>query len=128
MFSEYTKAGEVIYDANQTTYYLTSDVTATSAGFTLPVRFASGIAVPSSTALTIPGESLEQTDVGISSLSDTWLLLRDIEIGGERNRGMYILKSRGMAHSNQPRLVLEMTVAKMAHLPPVVPIPEILEK
>jgi circadian clock protein KaiC len=34
---------------------------------------------------------------------DTWLLLRDIEIGGERNRGMYILKSRGMAHSNQIR-------------------------
>jgi circadian clock protein KaiC len=41
--------------------------------------------------------------VGISSLADTWLLLRDIEIGGERNRGLYILKSRGMAHSNQIR-------------------------
>jgi circadian clock protein KaiC len=41
--------------------------------------------------------------VGISSLADTWLLLRDIEIGGERNRGMYILKSRGMPHSNQIR-------------------------
>ena len=36
-------------------------------------------------------------------LADTWLLLRDIEIGGERNRGLYILKSRGMAHSNQIR-------------------------
>ena len=47
--------------------------------------------------------SLEQTEVGISSLADTWLLLRDIEIGGERNRGLYILKSRGMAHSNQIR-------------------------
>ncbi|HEX9973685.1 MAG TPA: hypothetical protein VGD14_16550 [bacterium] len=34
---------------------------------------------------------------------DTWLLLRDIEIGGERNRGLYVLKSRGMAHSNQIR-------------------------
>ena len=34
---------------------------------------------------------------------DTWILLRDIEIGGERNRGIYILKSRGMAHSNQIR-------------------------
>jgi circadian clock protein KaiC len=55
------------------------------------------------TSLTAAGGSLEQTDVGISSLSDTWLLLRDIEIGGERNRGMYILKSRGMAHSNQIR-------------------------
>ena len=39
----------------------------------------------------------------MSSLADTWLLLRDIELGGERNRGLYILKSRGMAHSNQIR-------------------------
>jgi len=34
---------------------------------------------------------------------DTWLLLRDIELNGERNRGLYILKSRGMAHSSQIR-------------------------
>ena len=34
---------------------------------------------------------------------DTWLLLRDIELSGERNRGMFVLKSRGMAHSNQIR-------------------------
>jgi circadian clock protein KaiC len=47
--------------------------------------------------------SLEWTDIGISSLADTWLLLRDIEIGGERNRGLFVLKSRGMAHSNQIR-------------------------
>jgi circadian clock protein KaiC len=46
---------------------------------------------------------LEQTDLGISSLIDTWLLLRDIELAGERNRGLHILKSRGMAHSNQIR-------------------------
>ena len=45
----------------------------------------------------------DYTGIDISSLIDTWLLLRDIEIGGERNRGMYILKSRGMAHSNQIR-------------------------
>jgi len=49
------------------------------------------------------GASLEHTDVGISSLMDTWLLLRDVESNGERNRGLYILKSRGMAHSNQIR-------------------------
>ena len=56
------------------------------------------------TSLTAAGSlSLENTAVGISSLSDVWLLLRDIEIGGERNRGIYILKSRGMAHSNQIR-------------------------
>jgi circadian clock protein KaiC len=39
----------------------------------------------------------------ISSLIDTWILVRDIEINGERNRGIYILKSRGMNHSNQIR-------------------------
>lgn len=55
------------------------------------------------TSLTSGGAALEKTDVGISSLVDTWLLLRDIEIGGERNRGLYILKARGMAHSNQIR-------------------------
>lgn len=45
----------------------------------------------------------EVTDIAISSLIDTWLLLRDIESFGERNKGLYILKSRGMAHSNQIR-------------------------
>ncbi len=45
----------------------------------------------------------EETDMGISSLIDTWILLRDIELAGERNRGMYVLKSRGTAHSNQIR-------------------------
>ena len=43
------------------------------------------------------------TDVALSSLVDTWLLLRHIESEGERNRGLYILKSRGDAHSNQIR-------------------------
>jgi circadian clock protein KaiC len=56
------------------------------------------------TNLTSAGDaSLEQTDLGVSSIVDTWILLRDIELGGERNRGMYVLKSRGMAHSNQIR-------------------------
>ena len=54
-------------------------------------------------SLTGGGDNQELTDMSISSLIDTWLLLRDIEIGGERNRGLYILKSRGMAHSNQIR-------------------------
>lgn len=49
------------------------------------------------------GNGFEQTEVNISSIVDTWLLLRDIELDGERNRAMYILKSRGMAHSNQLR-------------------------
>ena len=53
--------------------------------------------------LTSGGSALEATDVGVSSLIDTWLVLRDIEAGGERNRGLYVIKSRGMRHSNQIR-------------------------
>jgi circadian clock protein KaiC len=55
------------------------------------------------TNLTNGTQTIEQSDIFISSLIDTWILLRDIELGGERNRGIYILKSRGMAHSNQIR-------------------------
>ncbi|HEY7156425.1 MAG TPA: circadian clock protein KaiC [Gemmataceae bacterium] len=55
------------------------------------------------TTLTQGDDAREQSQSGISSLIDTWLLLRDIELGGERNRGIYVLKSRGMAHSNQIR-------------------------
>jgi circadian clock protein KaiC len=55
------------------------------------------------TALTQGSKDAEQTDVGISSLIDTWILVRDLELNGERNRCIYVLKSRGMAHSNQVR-------------------------
>jgi circadian clock protein KaiC len=55
------------------------------------------------TSLTSGGSAFEQSEVGISSLMDTWILLRNIETDGERNRLLYILKSRGMAHSNQVR-------------------------
>nr|WP_242479518.1 circadian clock protein KaiC [Lamprobacter modestohalophilus] len=55
------------------------------------------------TSLTLGGESLERTDSAISSLIDTWLLLMSVNTGGERNRALSILKSRGMAHSNQTR-------------------------
>ena len=55
------------------------------------------------TCLTTSGDVIEHTAINISSLIDTWLLLREIELSGERNRGLYILKSRGMAHSNQIR-------------------------
>lgn len=54
-------------------------------------------------SLTTAGTTLEHTDVGISSLIDTWVLMRDIELNGERNRCLYLVKSRGMAHSNQLR-------------------------
>jgi circadian clock protein KaiC len=55
------------------------------------------------TSLTSGGADEEQSEVGISSLMDTWLLVRNLESNGERTRGLYILKSRGMAHSNQVR-------------------------
>jgi circadian clock protein KaiC len=53
--------------------------------------------------LTGGGGAMEATETGVSSLIDTWLVLRDIEAGGERNRGLYVIKSRGMKHSNQIR-------------------------
>jgi circadian clock protein KaiC len=55
------------------------------------------------TSLVSKGEVEETSGMGISSLMDTWILLQDVESGGERNRGLFILKSRGMAHSNQIR-------------------------
>ena len=55
------------------------------------------------TTYTSEGESAEETVVGVSSLIDTWLSLRNIENDGERHRGLFVLKARGMAHSNQIR-------------------------
>ncbi len=52
----------------------------------------------------ISGDRFEESpEIGVSSLMDTWLLLRDIECGAERNRVLHLLKSRGMPHSNQVR-------------------------
>ena len=58
------------------------------------------------TSLTSGGDATsepEDSQVGVSSLMDTWLLLRNSEIAGERNRTIFVRKSRGMAHSNQVR-------------------------
>lgn len=55
------------------------------------------------TTLTSAAGTAETTDINISSLMDSWMLLRDIEENGERNRGLYVLKSRGIANSNQIR-------------------------
>lgn len=55
------------------------------------------------TSLTTGDSSPEMSEVGVSSQMDAWLLLRNLECNGERNRGLYVLKSRGMAHSNQIR-------------------------
>jgi circadian clock protein KaiC len=55
------------------------------------------------TSLTGGGGGEERTDVGISSLMDTWVLLRNVEENNDRKRMLNILKSRGMAHSSQVR-------------------------
>jgi circadian clock protein KaiC len=55
------------------------------------------------TSLTSAEHEVQQSEAGISSLIDCWLLLRNLEQSGERNRALYLLKSRGMAHSTQVR-------------------------
>ena len=55
------------------------------------------------TSLTDSTTDVEDSQVGVSSLMDAWLLVKNIESNGERNRGLYILKARGIAHSNQLR-------------------------
>jgi circadian clock protein KaiC len=55
------------------------------------------------TSLTQGGHALQQSEMAMSSLMDSWLLLQDFEGNGERNRVLYVLKARGMAHSNQIR-------------------------
>jgi len=55
------------------------------------------------TSLTSSQSEIEDSEVGVSSLMDAWLLVKTIESNGERNRGLYILKARGIAHSNQVR-------------------------
>lgn len=55
------------------------------------------------TSLTQGHDNQEHTEDMVSSFADTWLLLRDFEVNGERNRLMYVLKSRGTHHTNQVR-------------------------
>ena len=54
-------------------------------------------------ALTSEGSPIDATELDVSSLIDTWLLVRSVERDGERTRLLNVLKSRGMAHSNQVR-------------------------
>jgi circadian clock protein KaiC len=55
------------------------------------------------TSLTSGGSSSEQSEVGVSSLMDCWIVVRNLESNGERNRALYVLKARGLRHSNQVR-------------------------
>jgi circadian clock protein KaiC len=70
------------------------------------MRFIDSLKMEGVTALftcLIFGQHQDLTEMGVSSLMDTWITVRDLESGGERNRGLYVIKSRGMAHSNQVR-------------------------
>ena len=70
------------------------------------------------TSLTEGGDSAESTEVGISSLMDTWILVRNLEAEGKRTSGLYVLKSRGMAHSNEIReFVLSADGVDLRELP-----------
>ncbi|PSH03401.1 MAG: KaiC 1 [Acidobacteria bacterium] len=55
------------------------------------------------THLSTLGDQLETTSQGVSSIMDVWLLLRDVEDEGRRSSALYVLKSRGMAHSREMR-------------------------
>lgn len=55
------------------------------------------------TSLSLAADHVNESDRSVSSLMDTWISLTDVEANGERNRVMYVLKSRGMRHSNQLR-------------------------
>lgn len=61
------------------------------------------ITVMFSAAITIGSISQNPSDEGISSMVDTWIMLEDLELEGERNRSMYVMKSRGMNHSKEVR-------------------------
>lgn len=69
------------------------------------VDFLKGLNVTTlfTAAITLESIKLNSTDEGISAMMDTWILVRDIETNSERNRGIYVLKSRGMSHSTQVR-------------------------
>lgn len=56
------------------------------------------------TSLTEDSQHVELSDVGVSSLMDTWLVLRTIQTDGARNRVLYVVKSRGMPHSMRTSL------------------------
>jgi len=61
------------------------------------------ITVMFTAAITLGSIERNPSDEGISSMVDTWMMVQDIEADGERNRSLYVMKSRGMLHSNQVR-------------------------
>lgn len=61
------------------------------------------ITVMFTAAITVGSIERNPSDEGISSMVDTWMMLQDVEAGGQRTRSMYVMKSRGMAHSKEVR-------------------------
>jgi hypothetical protein len=55
------------------------------------------------TSLRTAGSLVDSTDQELSSLKDSWIKLVEVDANGERNRVLYVIKSRGMSHSNQVR-------------------------
>jgi circadian clock protein KaiC len=55
------------------------------------------------TSLTSGGQPFYTSDVGVSSITDTWVVLGDVRSGSSRHRAITIVKSRGMAHSDETR-------------------------
>jgi circadian clock protein KaiC len=75
------------------------------------------------TNLTFAGDPQERTAAAVSSLMDTWIVLRDSKPNGRPRRELYVLKSRGMAHSREARELivskkgLELGIVLKGHLP-----------
>ena len=64
------------------------------------------ITVMFTAAITIGSIAQHPSDEGISAMVDTWIMLQDIELHGERNKVLYIMKSRGMSHSNKAKEII----------------------
>lgn len=68
-----------------------------------------GITILSSSLLASPQPLSEQTPMSISTIADTWIHVSYVSNGGERNRALTVIKSRGTQHSNQVR---ELTLGR----------------
>jgi circadian clock protein KaiC len=105
MFREITRYKPAVVIVDPITSLLSAGSNHETKGMvTRLIDFLKGAEVTSLfTSLTHGGHALEQSEIAMSSLMDSWLLLQDLEGNGERNRVLYVLKARGMAHSNQVR-------------------------
>ncbi len=105
MFKEITAFRPAVVIVDPITSLLTAGTDRETKGMvTRLIDFLKGGQVTSLfTSLTHGGHALQQSEIAMSSLMDAWLLLQDFEGNGERNRLLYVLKARGMAHSNQIR-------------------------